>query len=280
MKFIKKINNNVAWALTDKDQEVIVIGKGVSFDKEINDPIPLNSIEKYYYSDDPKNKMMDSVLQEIKENIFDLTEHILDKAKQELKIHSITVSNLIALADHLNHALKRSTEEIFDYPDNLKWEVKRIYPKEYDFATEVLFLIEKQTDIRLPKSEVTFLTYHFVNLQYGSDIKKKSYELADLLNKSLEIIQYHFHMTLDQNSINYIRFVTHVRHFVLRQMNKEYLDQSVIDMQLLKVVKNNYKKSYQAAEKISKMIELNLDCTVSDDEKFYLTLHIERVTKK
>lgn len=280
MKFIKKINNNVAWALTDKDQEVIVIGKGVSFDKEINDPIPLNSIEKYYYSDDPKNKMMDSVLQEIKENIFDLTEHILDKAKQELKIHSITVSNLIALADHLNHALKRSTEEIFDYPDNLKWEVKRIYPKEYDFATEVLFLIEKQTDIRLPKSEVTFLTYHFVNLQYGSDIKKKSYELADLLNKSLEIIQYHFHMTLDQNSINYIRLVTHARHFVLRQMNKEYLDQSVIDMQLLKVVKNNYKKSYQAAEKISKMIELNLDCTVSDDEKFYLTLHIERVTKK
>lgn len=177
----------------------------------------------------------------------------------------------MSLPDHMNYALKKSSEDVFDYPDNLKWEVKRLYPKEYEFATDILFLIEKKTDIRLPKSEITFLTYHFVNLQYGSDAKKKSYQLSELLNKTLDCIQYHYQIVLGQNSSNYIRFVTHVRHFILRQMNNEYYNQDVVDKELLSIVKLNYQKAYQAAEKVSKLIEVNLSCNVSSDEKFYLT---------
>ena len=74
--------------------------------------------------------------------------------------------------------------------------------------------------------------------------------------------------------------MTHLRHFILRQMNQEYIEQQVVDISLMSVVKSNYKKAYQAAEKVSNMIEKKYSCHVTEDEVFYLTLHIERVTNR
>nr|WP_242586554.1 PRD domain-containing protein [Enterococcus sp. DIV0869a] len=103
-------------------------------------------------------------------------------------------------------------------------------------------------------------------------------QLAELINRAIEIIQYHYQIILDQNSVNYIRFVTHLRYFILRQINHESSDK--IDTQLIDIVKKNYRKSFQAAEKVGKMIENNQKCEVNADELFYLTLHIERVTER
>lgn len=270
----------MAWALTDLGKEVIVIGKGISFGKKLGDEILDKEIEKYYHSDETRSELLNVAVSNISEKVFLLTEKIISKAKAMLDIQQVSAGTFVSLADHLDYALKRGSEDVFDYPDNLKWEVKRLYPKEYDFATDVLYHIEKETDIRLPKSEITFLVYHFVNLQYGMDVKKKSYELSELLNRAIEIIQYHYQIVLDQNSINYIRFVTHVRHFILRQMNHEIVESNQIEQTLVTVVKDNYKKAYQAAEKISNMIETRQSWKVSEDEKFYLALHIERVTNR
>ena len=47
--------------------------------------------------------------------------------------------------------------------------------------------------------------------------------------------------------------------------------------QLLELVENNYKKSYECVRRIAKYIYLEFGYQVSDEEKMYLTIHIERV---
>ncbi len=283
MKFQKKINNSVAWVMADNGEELIAIGKGISFGKVKNDVIDEADVERIFKAnelDDMHKKGLYQAIESIQSDIILLTEEICGMITKELKLSKFDDSHFIALADHLNFALKQSEGSRVDYPENLRWEVQKLYQKEYDIAIDILYFIEKKTGVRLPKSEQTFLTYHIVNAQYDGEINIRSMELAQLINRAIEIIQYHYQMRLDQNSVNYIRFVTHLRHFILRQLHGENEGNPKIDAQLVEVVQKNYRKAYLAAEKVGKMIESTQQCGVSNDELFYLTLHIDRVTDR
>lgn len=48
MKFIKKINNNVAFAEDDHGQEYIILGKGIGFDPVASDIIDSQSIDRIF----------------------------------------------------------------------------------------------------------------------------------------------------------------------------------------------------------------------------------------
>lgn len=281
VKFQKKINNSVAWVTDENENRVIAMGKGISFGKQVGQEITDEEIERVFHPSENEKKeqnVLYKAIENITSDILLLTEEISDQAAAALGIPKFDDSHYLALADHLNYALKRSSSDTFDYPENLRWEVKNLYPKEHEVAIDILYYIEKKTGIRLPKSEQTFLTYHFVNAQYDSNVNLQSMQLAELINRAIEIVQYHYQMILDQNSVNYIRFVTHLRYFILRQVNHENSDK--IADQLIDVVKKNYRKAYQAAEKVGKMIESSQSCEVNADEVFYLTLHIERVTER
>jgi len=281
LKFQKKINNSVAWVINEQNEKVIAMGKGISFGRQTGEDISREEIERIFTPETQQKET--NVLYQAIENISDdvllLTEEISEQASKTLGIEGFDDSHYLALADHLNYALKRSSQDTLDYPENLRWEVKKLYPQENEVAIDALYIIEKKTGIRLPKSEQTFLTYHFVNAQYDAKANIHSSQLATLINRAIEIIEYHYQMTLDQNSVNYIRFNTHLRYFILRQLNQEK-EVRTIDEQLIEVVKTNYRKAYQAAEKVGKMIEAKQGAEVNNDELFYLTLHINRVTER
>lgn len=283
MEFQKKINNSVAWVIDESGQRVIAIGKGISFGKTTGEKLDPTEVERIFKSEEngkENSQTINRAIAEIPAEVLELTESISEQAAQALNIPEFDNSHYLALADHLNYALKRNEDTGFDYPETLRWEVGKLYPKEYDVAIDVLYYIEKKTGIRLPKSEQTFLTYHFVNAQYDPSVNIQSMKLAELINRSIEIIQYHYQMTLDQNSVNYIRFVTHLRYFILRQNHQEKDQLAKVDEQLLGMVQKNYRKAYQAAEKVTKMISIQTDSQISVDEIFYLTLHIDRVTQR
>jgi transcriptional antiterminator, BglG family len=84
---------------------------------------------------------------------------------------------------------------------------------------------------------------------------------------------YTYGITLDEKSISYERFITHLRFFFQRLNKKEQLKE--VDDYLFKKVKTKYKKAYDCMLKIEKYLETEL----SNEEKLYLTLHIQRVTQ-
>ncbi len=90
----------------------------------------------------------------------------------------------------------------------------------------------------------------------------------------MNIVKYTYNIVLDEKSINYERFVTHLRFFFQRLGQKEREDSE--DDFLLRQVKAKYKKAYNCMLRIQKYLEISL----SSEEQLYLTVHIQRVTQR
>ena len=94
--------------------------------------------------------------------------------------------------------------------------------------------------------------------------------VQDILN----IVKYTYNTQLDENSLNYERFVTHLRFFFKRLSKKEVVESE--DGFLLEQVKIKYSQAYGCMLKVEKYLGVQL----TDSEKLYLTLHIQRVTAR
>ncbi|MDX8045281.1 PRD domain-containing protein [Gracilibacillus sp. S3-1-1] len=277
---MKAFNNNVALVEDSSGLEWIVMGTGVGFQKKKGDPIDESSIRRKFVAEQSTSrKPLLQLLKDMDSEVLDVSVEIIKNAESQL---GVTFSNNIylTLADHLNFAVKRATEDI-DYADTNRWEVKNLYPKEHQAALDAIRLVFDRLDILLPKSEETFLTYHFVNGQQTKKTRiEETLKMTEVINRIIEIVQYHFQLKLDEESLNYTRFITHLRYFFIRQYNQDPVDGEEMDQTLLEVVKDKYEKAYQAAEKIAALLRQKYGWTVSSNEKLYLTLHIWRVTNR
>lgn len=83
-------------------------------------------------------------------------------------------------------------------------------------------------------------------------------------------------MELDENSLHYERFVTHIKFLAQRIFRKELLlddDREFQKMMLLK-----YPEESACGQKIADVIEELYGTRISSEEIMYLAVHIRRVT--
>lgn len=73
-------------------------------------------------------------------------------------------------------------------------------------------------------------------------------QITEMVNTILNIVKYHFKMELDENSVNYERFLTHLRFFAVRFVRKEKLDESV-DQFFFEQIQLKYPDAYACAKK-------------------------------
>ena len=112
MNIQKIINNNVISAVNDKNEEVVVMGRGIGFKAHAGDAIDETKIEKVFRIE---NETISRQFQEILENIplehMQLTEEIISKAKEVLKV-KLNQSIYVTLTDHINFAIQRQKEGV------------------------------------------------------------------------------------------------------------------------------------------------------------------------
>jgi beta-glucoside operon transcriptional antiterminator len=274
MRVIKKINNNVVLAKNDKEEEVFVVGKGLGFMKT---PYELDEssqvIEKIFVQKD--NLKFNTLFNNIPAEIIIVTEDIISQGKQFLGT-KLNDGMLIALSDHINTAIDRnkSGEEL---SDTLQSELKHIYPSEVAMGHQALEIIKDKLGIQLPKSEAGFIALHFVNGQLNSSDFTETAKITKIIKDILSIVKYYYKVNFDEQSINFSRFVTHLRYFIHRLMNNEDLTQDNID--LFEIIKSEASKEIACIDKINIYLIDNYGWTISNSEKLYLILHLKRVTK-
>jgi beta-glucoside operon transcriptional antiterminator len=273
---IKKVFNNNVSLVVDGDEEKILMGKGIGFQKKVGDAIDESLIEKTFVlsSNTHPLEQLSTFFNEVPLEIVALTSDLIHKGRQLLGTH-IGDNLLIPLSDHIWFALERVSEGIeVDYP--LKWEMKHMYPDEYAYAKQALNEIEKKTKQALPPSEVVPIAMHFVNARYGANSYHQTYEMTAIVAKIKDVIHYHYFMDINEDSLHYARFITHLRYFILRQMAGE--THASGDHLFDHMVKEKYPKAYSCAIKVKKLLESTMGWTVDDDEVTYLTIHIQRLT--
>lgn len=203
------------------------------------------------------------------ETVLAIIEHAQDVLETKFEIPLY-----ISLADHLHYTFQRVKDNIV-IQNPLAWEVRKIFPKEYQIARDALKIIFEKMSIPLPEDEVASIALHIINAQTNVPMKEETYQVCKIISDVLDIVRLYFGNIEDEDSASYNRFVTHVRYFAQRVVNG--VIQGENDLFLYEQVQLNYPKAFACSEKIKHYIEKNNHFTMSADEQVYLTIHINRL---
>lgn len=273
---IKKIfNNNAILAKDSEKNEIVVMGRGIGFKKNVGDKLDENLIEKtFILKQKDASEKFKLLLEDIPTEHVSLCYDIIEYAKNILGVE-LNDYIYVTLTDHISYTLKLFDEGL-NRPNPLIWEIKKFYSKEFEIGLKALEFIESETEKKLPEDEACNIALHLINAQVNKkgnnvkDIAKQAKMIQDILN----IVKYTYNIELDEKSLNYERFVTHLR-FFFQRLNKEQKIETEDDF-LLKQIKVKYKKAYECMLKIQTYLNKEL----SEEEQLYLTIHIQRVTHR
>ena len=277
MKIEKALNNNVA-IIMDGGEEKIVMGKGIAFSKHKGDEISADAIDKTFVLSSPDSlNQYAQLLKDIPYEYVTLAQEIIAYAKTTLGKKLDEKIN-IDLTDHIYTAVKRLKDGIV-IKNALLWDIQRFYQDEYTIGTYALDVIEKKFGVRLPDDEAGFIALHIVNAELSEGNLEDIYAITQIMQEIMNIIRRTFNKDFDQQNVYYYRFMTHLRFFAQRLINKTtYQDED--DMDLFEMIKKKYPSSYKCTERIKEFVKNRYHYDISGEEEMYLTIHIERLVYK
>lgn len=275
---IKKIfNNNALLAEDEKQNEVILMGRGIAFQKKNGDPLDETKIEKRFVFDASElNDKFEKLFETVPVKYLELSSFIIEMAQKELQVQ-LDNSIYIGLTDHISYAISRY-EEGQTLRNVLLWEIKKFHPAEFKVALKALEMIEYETKIKMEEDEAGFIAMHFVNAQHSGEEMNKTIVVTKMVQDILQIVEYHYQLKLDEDSLSYMRFVTHIRYFARRLFTDTIISEE--DDILFEQVKARSPEAYKCAVKVRNYINEFYNKDLTQDEMIYFMLHINRVCSR
>lgn len=277
MEIKRLLNNNAALTVDQSGAEIIVLGKGIAFQKKQGDTIEEEKVEKIFHLSNAEAFLrFQELVTEIPLSYMEVSDEIITMAKSQLG-KKLNDSIYVSLSDHLYNSVKRFKEGI-TIKNALLWDIRRFYPIEYEVAMDALTIIQERFDLRLPEDEAGFIALHFVNAE-DLESNQDSYQVTKIMQEISNIVRYYFQIEFDEESVYYYRFISHLKFFAQRLVSDK-LHSGEQEEGLLDVVKVRFKNAFECVEKINQHIERNYQYGLTDEEKLYLTIHIHRVVYK
>ncbi len=275
---IKKIlNNNVIVTENDAGREIIAMGRGIAFNKKRGEQVPQAEIERIYVLSN-KNMMekFKQLLLSLSTDYLQVSSEIIDYAEKILD-GKLNDSIYISLTDHIHMAVHRIRNGIV-IKNMVLTEVKNFYEKEFQIGRYAVNLINERFEVQMPDDEIGFIALHLIDAQM-SDNQPNVNKMIHLMQELINVVRMACQIEFDRESLQYYRFITHLKFFAKRVFSGEQSTNEVEDeMQLM--IKKKYAKASDCANKIAALVEKKYNYKVSADEKFYLTIHIAKVISK
>lgn len=275
MIIVKKFNNSVLLTKDKQGREVVVMGNGIAFSVRPGDKIDESKIEKTFVIENGKSPDdVVSTLSDMSKTEIDIVDQIIRDATEVLKTNFSNYLYL-ALGDHIHYALQRYDEDT-ELSNPLLWEIEHIYPEEFKIALQALNTILEFTGKLLKKDEAGYIALHFVNAQQNHLALADTKKIPKIIKQIIQIVEYHYAIELNKNSISYQRFLVHLKFFaqqIIQGKNIQTTELSIFDS-----LKEKWTKSYSCVMKIDAFIQRQYKKKISEDECFYLMVHIQRIT--
>lgn len=275
MKISKQLNNNIVIASDEQGREIVFMGKGVGFGRKPGMEVDMSLVEKQFFgfSSGEHIQQLAELLDRIPlEHLLigmQIAEHVQECIKKPLN-----ETLVLMVSDHISFAIERHKKGL-DLNNVLLWEIKKFYPDEYQLGLDALDYIQQETGYRLCEDEAGFLAMHIVNAQYGS-IAPLAQDLIQLIQDVVNLVRYTYGIELDENSLDYIRFVTHLKFFLARIFTKETYQGNE---DLYGIVSVMYPKATACVRRISSYLRQKLEYSLGLEEEGYLIIHIEKLTR-
>ncbi|WP_346355333.1 PRD domain-containing protein [Azotosporobacter soli] len=270
-EILKVFNNNIVLAAAD-GKEQILMSKGIGFGRQSGDRIAAGTeVEKIFAMQDAENHdRFCKLLSQVNDETFRICQKIIRMIGERLG-EELDENIHINLVDHIAFMVKRvmNGEQIHN---PFLTEIELLYKTEFQLAEQAVQMLRQETKLTIPDGEIGFIAMHIHSARNQGKLSQ-TVKCAYLANSIVELIEEERAITIDRQSLDYARFITHVRFTVQRLTSN-----TPIPNDLLSTIKRKYKTSYLLARKISKMIAFELELKeVPEGEVGYIAIHIEKL---
>lgn len=268
---IRQVFNNNVVLVSHNGRDEIWLGRGLGFGKKSGFTLNSAGVEHRFISHNLKaaNRYAE-MLADVPLEYITLAEEVVEIAVQKLGSKS-SPALVLALVDHLQFAVKRVAAGIeLEVP--LKWEVKHLYPAEYQVAVIMVGIISSRLGISLPADEAVAIAMHLVSNEFVEPNLSQVYQQAALITEIFGLIEKNWKCSLNQDSLDASRFVTHIRYLMTRLQTK---DNPRVNIGVARLVKTQIKEVLPLAEQIRKILEERVNRSVTEEERAYLAIHLE-----
>lgn len=267
----KVLNNNIVLCKElGKDDECMLLGKGIGFQKSRGDEIDERIIEKSYFHHDKKNlTRYEQLVEQCDEQLVQVVEDVIHQMEQRFG-NTYDEYLHIALLDHLNFSIYRYHNHI-EVKNIFLEEYSVMYAEEYAFAQAMLAFINERLQTTLPHSEIGFITLHIHSAIHQESVSKSALYMQ-IITACVEHIEAQLQMHLDSCSLERMRLITHLKFALERADQQIKLDNPVLDS-----LRETYPKTYALAKDLGEMIETQFNVQLYEGELGYLALHIQNI---
>ncbi|MGL5378358.1 BglG family transcription antiterminator LicT [Clostridium sp.] len=272
----KVLNNNVVTIIDENNKEAVVMGRGISFQKKKGDEINEEIIDKIFILNNKSiNEKLLNLINDIPVDYLEISEEIINYA--EVKLDTKLNENIyLTLTDHINFSVNRHKNNM-PIKNTMLWDIKRLHKEQFKIGLKALEIIKDRLNIELPEDEAASIAMHILNGELNGDMPE-IVDMINLIEEILKIVQYHFNIEFDEESINYYRFITHLKFFAQRLMNGRYYEDEEND--LYEMIKVKYPNSNKCVERICSLVEKRYKNKLTKEEKLYLMIHTARVVRE
>ncbi|SUL95650.1 transcription antiterminator [Staphylococcus caprae] len=265
----KTLNNNVIICTSD-NHEVVLIGKGIGFNKKVGMTLDDSaSIEKVYKLEQKQQKEHYQTLVEMGED------HVVQAVIESVNIISDAAirtddkSLVVALTDHIIFAYKRLKQnQVISNPFAI--ETQHLYSDAYQIAKQVINNLNQTLDVYFPEDEIGFIALHIAS--NSEDLSMHDISVINkLISKIMTIIETDLNHEIDKTTIQYQRFIRHIQFLIYRLTKGENV---AAQDNFISMIKQLYPQCFNTAYKILKMIQRQFDVIIDESEIVYLALHI------
>lgn len=269
-KVIKSFNNNILLVM-ENGKEKILFNKGIGFGKRPGDIVEKGIVvEKIFVIEDKDNQRnFDEILNRVDTKLIALVEEVIAEITDELD-EELNENIHVGLIDHLFYAIRR-LEDNEEIQNPFLVEIETLYGREFSMACRLATRIKEELGVEIPEGEKGFISLHIHSARNNGRLSN-TIKYSYLSNSIVEHVEDRLKIEIDRKSIDYARFLTHIRFAIERIITDRPINNDLVD-----VIKMKYRLSYKIAEETRSIIckVLDINC-VSEDEVAYLAMHIER----
>ena len=181
----KVINNNVISSWDADHNEIIVMGRGIGFQKRPGQTVSEADVEKIFRLENSDvRRQFENLLENIPLENIQVSADIIAYAKEQLNTR-LSQNVYLTLTDHISFAITRYREGM-DFSNALYLEIKRFYPQQFEIGMHALDLIAEYTGIRLPDDEAASIAIHLVNAQFDTKVRD-TWRVTNVIRDTIKI---------------------------------------------------------------------------------------------
>jgi len=270
------LNNNLISVLDENRQEVLLWGKGIGWNAKRGQSVRESKIEKIFRMDtlDSTNQLK-QLLGEVETEAIEASLQIVEYARKQLD-KELNKNVYITLTDHISFAAERQRKGI-TFHNVLRWEIRKLYVAEYLIGVHALDIIREKMNVELPEDEAGAIALHIVNAEYDCNMEQTT-EMTQIIQQAINVVRFAFYIDFNEDSLHYLRFITHLLFFAQRVLENRMLSGS--EDFIYEAMKKQYPKQFRCAVQIGALVEKKYGVKLPAEEITFLCVHIVRITEE